>query len=66
MPYRIRFQFMYKKNMASVLFTTIPCEPNTTNRNNKRKLCMFGKFVPVLITLYTLGLELLEYLCVFL
>ena len=46
--------------MATVHFTTIPCEPNIHSQYARRKLYIFGQFIAVL-TLSVLSLELLEH-----
>ena len=45
----------YQRKMATVHFTTIPCEPNTT-KETRRKLNIWGKIIP-LLTLCRAGLE---------
>ena len=44
--------------MATVRFTTIPCEPNTANRHKESHI--FLEIHPVLTTLCMAGLELLQ------
>ena len=54
-----------RKKMAAVHFTTIPCEPNTTNRH-KNAIYFFAKFLPILIIILYARFEVFRtFLCVF-
>ena len=58
-------QSTVRKKMSAVHFTSIPCEPSIANRHIENQIFLAG-FAPVLTTLCTLGLKVLELFCTFL
>ena len=49
-----------RKKMAAVHFTTMPCEPSTAYKALRKPNCLvYTIFVPVLMTLCSLGLKIL-------